>query len=187
LASASASSLRAFRSSLSALGLAALLAAFPLAALVPFHAAFAEPAAAQATVAVAQQAPNDPNQPKNPPIDTDPDDAPWPGDDDEDNPPNQPPVDQGVQPAVPNTQPSDVPTEKATPALPDSVLKAKTLPHAGGGALDTLEFKPAGAGAKRPPLAPKPVERRPYFGLHPAVFFLGLLAGHIFLVRAITG
>jgi hypothetical protein len=184
LASASVSSLRTFRSSLSALGLAALLAAFPVAAFVPLHPAFAEPAASQATVAVAQQEPSDPNQPKNPPIDTDPDDAPWPGDD-EDNPPNPP--NTGVQPAEPNAQPSDVPTEKATPALPDSVLKAKTLPHAGGGALDTLEFKPAGVGAKRPPLAPKPVERRPYFGLHPAVFFLGLLAGHIFLVRAING
>jgi hypothetical protein len=153
---------------------------------MPLHAASAAPYATQAPAAVTQENPN------TTPPDADPDDAPWPGDDDEDNDSNDipmNPIDQGASGEDSTGVPSVFPPEKGVTAMPDSVLQAKTTtPKAAGAGLDTLEFRPPGAPFKRPGAAraARPAERKPFFGLHPAVLFLGLLVGHIFVVRAVN-
>lgn len=75
------------------------------------------------------------------------------------------------------------PNEKITPAVPDSLLKTLNAPPGNAAPFDTLGAKPPAA--VRKPLNAPPAERRTPLGLHPAVFFLGLLVGHIFVVRAV--
>ncbi|MEK7316489.1 MAG: hypothetical protein AAB011_09930 [Candidatus Eisenbacteria bacterium] len=92
---------------------------------------------------------------------------------------------------------SDAEADTSAPALlvkpgtviPDSLLSGKGAFLPAGGALpETLGYKAPGVGigaAAKPEVA-KPKEKRTPFGIHPAAFFVVLLAGHVFLVRAVT-
>lgn len=166
--------LRSLRESIFRTGLALLLAAAPVAGLRA-HAASAAPAAAPppSSEVLAQADPT-----PTPDTSTDPDDAEWPEDqDDNDNPPT---TDQ----PTPTTDQAAPPVDKGTEAAPDSTLKAKSLPTPAAGGLDTLGVRPSGVPKK--PLGAPVAERKPFFGIHPAIFYLGLLVGHIFVVRAVT-
>jgi len=175
--------LRALGAPFSAIGLALLLA---LAA--PLHLAHAAPSAAQAPAGFSQE-----------PVDTTDMDAPWPGDDDDSDqttPPDNatPPGDQGpgLQGTDQNAPAPAAPETKGVTAEPDSLLKAKAAtPQTGGAALDTLQFKAptnsaAAAAARRRAAEAKPPVKRTFFGLHPAVFFLGMVIGHIAIVKAVN-
>ncbi len=92
---------------------------------------------------------------------------------------------------------SDAKADTSAPALPvkpaavipDSLRSGKGafLP-AGGAPAETLGYKPPGVGigAAAKPVPAKPKEKRTPFGIHPAAFFVVLLVGHVFLVRAVT-
>ncbi|MEK7348977.1 MAG: hypothetical protein AABZ94_08905 [Candidatus Eisenbacteria bacterium] len=150
-----------------ALGFAVVLAATPGAIAVPASAA---PAAVAAPARVGQE-PNDPLLPE------DPADEPWTGEEEDEE------SDAEADSSAPRflVKPSIV--------IPDSLRSGKgAFIPAGGAPAETLAYKPPGvgigAGAKPP--AAKPKERRTPFGIHPAAFFVVLLAGHIFIVRAVT-
>lgn len=119
--------------------------------------ASAAPAAVAAPARVGQE-PNDP------PIPEDPVDVPWPDEEEE--------SDAEADSLAPGflVKPSIV--------IPDSLRSGKgaSIPL-GGAPAETLSVKPPAA---------KPKERRTPFGIHPAVFFIALLAGHIFIVGAVT-
>ena len=148
-----------------ALGFAVILAATPGAFVVPASAA---PAAVAAPARVGQE-PDDPLIPE------DPADVPWTDEEEE--------SDAEADSLAPGflVKPSIV--------IPDSLRSGKgaSIP-VGGAPAETLSFKPPGVGigaGDKPPAA-KPKERRTPFGIHPAVFFIALLAGHIFVVGAVT-
>ena len=145
-----------------ALGLAATLAAAPGAVVVQADAA---------TVRVDQE-------PGDAPIPDDPADEVWVEEDEE-----EPESD-----AKADTSDSALPVKPAT-VIPDSLRFGKgTFLPAGGAPAETLGYKPpgVGVGATAKPAAAKPKEKRTPFGIHPAAFFVVLLAGHVFLVRAVT-
>ena len=110
--------------------------------------------------------------------------TPDPGDDDDDDWQNDNNTDQ--QPPTtfqPVPQPDATPPpEKGTVAEPSDSLRAKSAVPPTSGPLDTLGVRPSGVAAKR---LGAPAERKPFFGIHPAVLFLGILVGHIFVVRAV--
>jgi len=168
---------RVLRDVVTALGIAMIVALAPSVLLDPV-AAVAAPAHDTEASATTQLEPG--NQP--PPGAGDSGQPPSSDDDGEDD--NSDPSDVGT----PNPAPQPAGEGKGFPAEADSLLRAKSaLPTAGEGALDTLKMVPPGAAATGRRLgAPKNVERRPPLGLHPAVFFLGLLVAHVFIVRAVT-
>ena len=90
--------------------------------------------------------------------------------------------------AVADTSAAAILVKPAT-VIPDSLRSGKGafLP-AGGAPAETLGYTPpgVGVGAAAKPAVAKPKEKRTPFGIHPAAFFLVLLAGHIFLVRAVA-
>lgn len=168
MASASASSLRLIRTLALALGFAVLLAALPGASVVP---AIAGTDASASVTAVSQEPIDDPNPPD------DNSDDNWTEDENEDNQDNtQLPDSTSIFP------------NKANPIVPDSIrFGAGTSLPSKGAEPETLGYKPAGVGvAPGAAAAAKPKERRTPFGIHPAALFVVLLAGHIFLVRAVT-
>lgn len=153
-----------------ALGFAAALAAAPGAMVVPASAA----PGATASPAVVAQVPGE-IEPT-----VDPTDVPFPDVDEEDEEQSDAEADT-LAPAFP-VKPSTV--------VPDSVRfgRGTSLPTAGGAPAETLGYKPPGVGvgaAAQPPVAMRK-ERRTPFGIHPAAFFVVLLVGHVFIVRAVT-
>jgi len=169
----SATRLRALRGAIMALGFAVLLAACQGALFVP-GVATAAPARAQASSATVEVAQVDPAEP-------DPGDIQIPDSgDEEDN------SDTGdVETPVPGQ-----PEGKAYPVEPDSLVKAKAeIPPAGGAAFDTLKVGTTGAAAPRKPVpGTSPQQQKStILGLHPAIFFVGFLVAHMFVVKAVSG
>lgn len=170
MASASASSLRLFRSLALALGFAALLAAAPGANVVP---AVAETGAAAGASEVRQEPIEPPEDPAEQPF----------------IPPDEDEEEEEAEDAVPDSLPTALPMKQDS-IPPDSLRSGSgsSLPS-GAAPAETLGFKPPGVGAApgaKPVVAPKPKERRTLFGIHPAAIFAVLIAGHILLVGLVT-
>jgi hypothetical protein len=161
------------------LGVAVLLAADPSPLVVPARAA-AAPARATASAAMTEVAQVEPDNPPDPGT-LDPGNQNSgdqnPGDDSGEDDSDQIPTDQ-----------TDQPVGKAYPVEPDSLLKAKTTPPPAGGApMDTLRATaPGTAPARRPISGASAPRRRTILGLHPAFFVAGILALHIFVVKAVN-
>jgi hypothetical protein len=182
--SAFGSSPRALRGAIRRVGCAATMTALSIALFLP-HPALAEasaPPAAAFPVLLAQAPDNSFGDVPN----AEPDESDSTGDEDQGSPADYAIPTSPDAPA--NPAPSDTTLEKGTTATPDSLLNAKTtLPRTVGAGLDTLGFvPPATRAARRQSPVATPPERKTLLGLHPAVFFLGLVVGHILIVKAIT-
>ncbi|HET9952296.1 MAG TPA: hypothetical protein VFS09_10935 [Candidatus Eisenbacteria bacterium] len=172
------------RDTIVALGLGLLLAACPAALVVP-AAATAAPAREASPAAAADLAQVDPVED---PGAQDPGDIQSTDPGDEDDGEEQDPGEVGT----PN--PIDQPVGKMYPVEPDSLLKARTTPPPGGGALDTLKavspraaaFDTLRAAPRKPGAAPQAPQRGTILGLSPLIFFAGILAVHVLVVKAVN-
>jgi len=72
-------------------------------------------------------------------------------------------------------------------APPDSLRSKAALPTPGGAPLETLVVMPKNVlGTKGKPAVAPPKKKGTPFGIHPVAIFAVLIAGHVFLVRAVT-
>ena len=166
MASASASSLRCFRSFALALGFAVFLAAAPGAIVVTAH---ATPSGTTSRAAVEQEP-----EPVDQPTQGDPGDEVWTEDeDDDDTPPDT------LAPALP------VNPSKATPDSIRTVGSGAQIP-VGAAPAETLGYKPPVGARPAAKASEKSEERRTLLGIHPMAFLALIVAGHIMIVGVAT-